>query len=116
MYAPRDPITEYMNGLISLRQLRVMVEHLPAEAPWGRSKRKGWTDEKWLLYDISAHLRVLTTLTRNIHRGKGEAPQQPQFLPSPAGRGDDVADAPEESPQHEAEKADLLRTLNRNKH
>ena len=41
-----------------------------------------WLDEDWLLWDVANHLRLLTTLTHNINRGKS-APMDFEALPRP---------------------------------
>ncbi|WP_010549679.1 hypothetical protein [Brachybacterium paraconglomeratum] len=83
-YAPRDPLREYFQGRVSLRQLRLMVEHLPLNAPAYRAAAgHGWTDETLLAWDASSQLRVLNAALANLFREKGAPPVQPDLLPAP---------------------------------
>lgn len=102
-YAPRDPLREYFQGRVSLRQLRVMIEHLPLNAPAYRAAAgHAWTDETLLMHDVSSQLRVLNASLANLFRGKEDPITEPEFLPAPGidnGHGDD--DAIDEDEQQE---------------
>lgn len=110
-YAPRDPVAEYMRGQISLRKLRVMVEHLP---PGNAAARvvSPWSDVENLLHDIDSQLRALRALTYNIHRGKDQLAEQPDFIPKPPTRQQREADQ-RAAEQHARERAELLTTIAR---
>lgn len=99
MYAPRDPLAEYLNGRVSFRQLRVMVEHLPPGSAVHRAANGPWGDQDWVLHDVSSRLRDLLVLTSNLNRPKNAAPRHPEYLPSPQQPGDPVPvdDGPEQA-------------------
>jgi len=62
-----------LQGRISVRQLRVMIENLPPDGPVAWCLRDGdtWGETEWLLYDVSTQLRVLNTRLANRYRAKG---------------------------------------------
>ena len=91
VYAPRDPLAEYLAGRITLRKLRVMIEHLPPGSAWHRATAGPWRDVESLLWSIESRLRDLTVATHNAsavtvaaitHRQARFAPQ-PKYLPTP---------------------------------
>lgn len=88
-YAPRDPLREYFQGRLTLRQLRLMVEWLPLDAPAYRAAAgHAWTDETLLQWDISSQLRALNANLANLFREKGAPPVKPELLPAPGRDGD----------------------------
>lgn len=100
-YAPRDPLREYFQGRVSLRQLRLMVEHLPLDAPAYRAGAgHAWRDETVIQWDISSQLRILNANLSNMFRAKGAPAAEPDLLPSPVSEGDfadgDVVDEAEQ--------------------
>lgn len=93
-YSPRDPLREYWQGKITLRQLRVMVEWLPMSAPAYRAAAgHAWSDETLLQWDISSQLRVLNANLANAFRDKDAEPHQPEFIPAPGMNADGEDDA-----------------------
>ena len=76
-YAPRDPLREASQGKISVRQLRVMVEHLPPGNPAARVLDP-WRDTEHLLHDISTQLRGL-----NVNFVSAMGGNAPEFVPYP---------------------------------
>lgn len=108
-YPRRRPIRDFLRGRITLRELRVMIEHLPPDSPIHRTVHGPWRDVEGLLWDISTQLRDLIALTYNVNRAKDAAPIEASHLPRPE---------PTEY-QHQAdsgsaaERHDLLRVLSR---
>lgn len=102
-YSPRDPLREYFQGRLSLRQLRLMIEWLPLDAPAYRAEAgHAWTDETLLQWDISSQLRALNTGLANLFREKGAEPATPEFLPAPGmGGGFEDGDVLDEAEQQE---------------
>lgn len=120
VYAPRDPLSEFYAGDLSLRKLRVMIEHLPPGSAWHRARSGPWTDTEFLLHDIDSRLREVVVGVQNAavaivstlagkHAGSPAPP--PKFLPlPPAPPVDDVEDvaAAAGGEQHKAELASMV--------
>ncbi|XBH21614.1 hypothetical protein V5R04_15620 [Jonesiaceae bacterium BS-20] len=120
VYAPRDPLREYLRGKITLRKLRVMIEGIPLTpaTPIGRVVNGPWGDQERLFHAIASEMRLQRISFYNVHRAEGS--QMESFTEFP------VPDLTEY--QIEAKKAqqsagpsayqaqvesDLLRVLNR---
>lgn len=58
-YAPRDPISEYWQGKISVRALYTLIRYLPPDNAFSREYGQGWSEHEWLQADIGAALRDL---------------------------------------------------------
>lgn len=73
-YPGRDPIGEYWRGEISLRELRVLAQHLPPDSAAHRAdpNRAGWTQDSHLLAEVIDAVRVLTELTRAANAAEGD--------------------------------------------
>ncbi|WP_175008116.1 hypothetical protein [Cellulosimicrobium sp. TH-20] len=112
-YAPRDPLAEYLDGRITLRKLRVMIEHLPPGSALHRALYGPWGDTERLLHAIANHGGALLTLTNNIQAAKAKQEQQ-QFVPIP---GLDLTEYQREQQEQELddaeERVDLLAVLTR---
>lgn len=99
-YAPRDPLAEYLAGRITLRKLRVMIEHLPPDSAWHRARGGPWRDTESLLWSIESRLRDLTVATHNasavtvaaITRRQARFAPQPKYLTTPPRPVDDDAE------------------------
>jgi len=64
----RDPIADYWRGELSLRQLRVMVEHLPPDSAAHRAAAgHDWQVREYLLAQAVDQLAALFELTRAAH-------------------------------------------------
>lgn len=73
-----------------MRRLRVLVEHLVPDGPLQEALGGTlWGEQEWLLHDISTHLRALTAMTHNVHRGASQPPVTLEPLPHPVAAGDD---------------------------
>lgn len=85
VYAPRDPLAEYLRGEISLRKLRVMVEGIPLtpETPVGRAVLGPWGDRDRMLRLAVWELQRLNASYYNAHRGQGAEAATPRPLPEP---------------------------------
>ena len=105
-----NPVLDALRGKISLRQLAVMLEHLPAHNAAERELAGEWDDLRWLAYDISCQLRVLNASIGNIFKKKGSPNREAVMLPSPNDR-----QAPTQSvvPDRALYEADLQKVLNR---
>lgn len=101
-YAPRDPLAEYLAGKITLRKLRVMIEHLPPGSAWHRARGGPWRDTESLLWSIESRLRDLTVATHNgaavtvaaITRKPARFVSEPKYLPTPPRPVDDDEASP----------------------
>lgn len=90
-YAPRDPLAEFLAGKITLRKLRVMIEHLPPDSAWHRHRSGPWSGQEWLLWNVESRLRELLVATHNgaaatvgaIVRKQAPMVQAPKLLPTP---------------------------------
>ena len=71
-----------MNGGITLRKFRVMVENLPAGNPL-EVARLGWPASRWMDWQVESRLRELIALTYNIHRGKNAQAMKVDYAPRP---------------------------------
>lgn len=85
-YPGSSPVRDVLTGRISLRQFRVMVEHLPPGNPLDRA-RSGhpWAgrDDVALLYEVESRLRELVVMLGNLFRAKGEPPREVPYLDRP---------------------------------
>lgn len=84
-YAPRDPLSEYLRGEITLRKLRVMVNGIPAtpDTPLGRIINGPWSDRERLLHVMAETLMNLDVNFYNAHREKGSEPRDRKPLWKP---------------------------------
>lgn len=108
-----NPVLDALEGTISLRQLRVMVEHLPPDNPVQREVNgNGWTEIHWLLHSIDSRQRELNVSYVNAHKGKGQQPSQPTYLPTP--NQAPAANVDTRTPEQiQAERAHFEAVLNR---
>jgi hypothetical protein len=72
----------------------VLVEGLPTDSAFGIALRDGnpWTDDTYLLHDISSRMRDLTNMIGNLFRKEGSPAVEVTYLPRPAD-GESVEDA-----------------------
>lgn len=78
-----NPLMDALKGLISVRQLRVMIEHLPRPNAITREiVGNEWSDHEWFIWDIDSQLRKLNTNFINAHRGDNPV-QKVELLPNP---------------------------------
>lgn len=85
VYAPRDPLAEYIRGDITFRKLRVMVEGIPLDptTPLGRIIGGPWSDTERLLHMVAQGLMTLNASYRNVNRPKGSEATKPEKIPTP---------------------------------
>lgn len=85
VYAPRDPLGEFLREEITFRQLRVMVEGLPLDpsTPLGRVINGPWGDLERLAWDTANHLRGLEAMFYNAHKKKSAVPAEANPITPP---------------------------------
>lgn len=79
----RNPIVDALRGKISLRKLRLMVEHLPPDNAVARLLRGPWGDPERIAHDSNTQLRSLRAELFNIVRGDKPPITDPDLLPTP---------------------------------
>lgn len=83
-YSPRDPLAEYFRGEITLRQLRVMIEHLPSDSPVHRAARgHEWREVEYLLAETADAVRTLAAITVAVNSKRPKSVKMPDPLPRP---------------------------------
>lgn len=97
---------EYWRREITLRQLRVLVEHLPPDSALHRAARgHAWTDETYLLALVADLLQISNA---QVAKGLGARVPKPKPLPRPKssgqGEGEDRAAAAREAHRRLAAK------------
>lgn len=98
-YPGRDPVGEYWQGHITLRQLRVMCDHLPPDSPVHRSARgHAWQETEYLLAEVADAVRTLAALTVAVNSKRPKSVKMPKPLPRPV-------DEMEEAQKREREQA-----------
>lgn len=95
-YAPRDPVREYLTAKVTARQLRVMIEHLPPDAPWHRARYADAHDgatwvppEVLMLWHVESRLRDLAVQQANLWRKEGTEPAKAEYMRQPGARDDE---------------------------
>ena len=71
-----------MQGDITLRKFRLMVEHLPPGNVL-EVARNGWPESHWLAWQLDSRIRDLVGLTFNMNRGKDKPAMTVDYLPHP---------------------------------
>ena len=107
-----NPVLRALAGEMSVRQLAVMIEHLPADNAAVREIYEP-ISARDLLNDVSDQLRILRAEIYNIVRDpKQEAIEEPDLLPRP---GDHLETVEEEIQKTRVKEAQdhLLAVLNR---
>lgn len=114
VYAPRDPLAEAIRGEISVRQLRLMVQHLPAGSAYERATRGPWTDSERLLLAVESRLRDAHTqlayiggVLKAAHKVSG-SPADVVYMSEPLVMSDDQGVSDEESRALEAAELDAI--------
>ena len=105
-YPGRDPIKDVLTGKITLRRFRVMLEHLPPDNPFERS-RTGQAGS--LLWNIHAKLTELDKHFCDAHTPEGQQRIEAHYLPrrtTPEEQAEAEAQA-EAEPQQQAELENL---------
>lgn len=98
-YSPRDPLGEYFQGEITLRQLRVMIEHLPPDSALHRAARgHDWLEGEYLLAETADAVRTLAAITVAVNSKRPKSVKMPDPLPRPT-------DEAEEARKREREEA-----------
>lgn len=76
-----NPIADYWQGTRSLRQLRVLVQHLPPTGALARSRRgHAWSDAEYLLANVVDAVQFGAYAVVGAH---GAKPKKPQAQPRP---------------------------------
>lgn len=76
-----DPIAEYWRGQRSLRQLRVLIQHLPPDGALARSRRgHAWSDTHYLLANVVDAVQFGTYALAGVQGAKPKKPR-PQLRP-----------------------------------
>lgn len=102
-YAGRDPLGEYFRGEITLRQLRVMVEHLPSDSALHRASRgHEWREVEYLLAETADAVRTLAAITVAVNSKRPKSVKMPDPLPRPV---DEVEEARKREQEEQAETA-----------
>lgn len=106
-YSPRDPLAEFWRGEITIRKLRVMVEHLPPDSAHARAHHgNSWRDQEFMLAQIGDTLSVLTEITRVVNSENEQFRQ-----PTPFKRPGDEKRAKKAAKQLERETRALRKTI-----
>lgn len=88
---------------VTLRQLRVLLEHLPPDSAWHRQVRgHDWQDVEYLLAEIGDATRQLLTYTVAINSRNPNRVKRPEPLPRPV---DKAEQARKEAEQKQAQEA-----------
>lgn len=119
VYSPRDPLGEYLQGKISFRQLRVMVENLPRDnsTPLGRAVNGPWNEQSYMLQALVWEMRRLNANYYNANREKGTEAMEPEVPPVPPLTEYQQATQQNKAPRDErdiASETQLLAVLNGN--
>lgn len=72
-----------LRGTTAVRQLRIMIDHLPPNNAVQRELAGPWDDKTWLLHDVSTQLRRLNANFYNKNRPKGQAAEAVKPVPTP---------------------------------
>ncbi len=102
----------YWRGECTLRQLRVLIEHLPPDSAVHRAARgHNWDDGTYILAEATDAIRALLALTAAVNSKKGKY-KPPPPIPRPDQAEDDAEDArdreAEARARHDALKKKLL--------
>lgn len=102
-YPGRDPLGEYFRAEISLRQLRVMIEHLPPDSALHRTIRgHSWREIEYLLAEATDAVRTLIAITVAVNSRRPKSVKMPQPLPRPV---DELEEAQKRDREQAAEAA-----------
>lgn len=110
-YSPRDPLGEYFREEITLRQLRVMIEHLPPDSAVHRAARgHAWLEREYLLAETADAVRTLIAITVAVNSKRPKSVKMPDPLPRPV---DEADEARKQAEREAAEQAytDLVSVL-----
>lgn len=113
-YAPRDPLAEALDGRITLRKLRVMIQHLPPGNAAARALYGPWTDAERLSHYTANAVGALLTLTNNVQAAQAKQEQR-EFVPlrGPEPTEYQLEQQAETTDEYAEEAADLLSVLAR---
>lgn len=107
-----NPVLDALWGDVTIRELEVMIRHLPADNAAARELHGRWDDLRWMIWDISTQLRINNTNIGNIYRTEGTpVVTEPELLPNPNTADQDLEDRPIQTVQ--AERQNLQDVLNR---
>ncbi|QVJ00324.1 hypothetical protein KGD82_16305 [Nocardiopsis eucommiae] len=82
---------------MSLRQLRVLIEHLPPTSAWHRERRgHSWTAETYLLAVIGDAVREHATYTVAVNSKNPRSVKKPDPLPRPVDHAEEERKARED--------------------
>lgn len=110
-YPGRDPVAEYFRGDITLRQLRVMCEHLPPDSALHRATRgHDWQDSEYLLAEVADAVRTLASITVAVNSKRPKSVKMPEPLPRPVDEAEEARKAAEREAAEQA-YSDLVSAL-----
>ncbi|MEE2040175.1 hypothetical protein Q8791_23440 [Nocardiopsis sp. CT-R113] len=88
--------TEPPAGRVSLRQLRVLIEHLPPTSAYHRAARgHTWTDDTYLLAVIADAVRDHATVTVAVNSKNPRRVKRPDPMPRPVDHAEEARKAAE---------------------
>lgn len=87
-----NPVMDALHGKISIRQLRVMVEHLPPDNAAARDERGPWGDLERIAHDSNSQIRFLRAEVYNIVRGDKPPITEPELLSTPESTRQEAAE------------------------
>lgn len=109
-----NPVLDALTGDISVRQLRVMLEHLPPGNAAYRELHSPWDDSQWTDWDISTQLRILNWKVSSIYKKEGSPdPPEPDLLPTPDSLDEDTTETTRPREVVQAERDYLQDVLGR---
>lgn len=90
-------------GRVSLRQLRVLIEHLPPDSAMHRAARgHTWSDDTYLLAVIADAVRDHATVTVAVNSKNPRSVKRPDPMPRPVDQAEQERKAREAEAQAEA--------------
>jgi hypothetical protein len=111
-HGPGGPVAAYWRGEISLRMLRVMVEHLPADGALARAKTgHHWTHIDYAAADTRDLVELLLAAFVNANRAPGKPPTpypEPSWRPGDPLPEDTAAEAEEKRAKSRAAYEHIL--------
>jgi ADP-ribosylglycohydrolase len=103
MYADLNGGDEPEGGRVSLRQLRVLIEHLPPTSAYHRAARgHSWTDDTYLLAVIADAVRDHATVTVAANSKNPRSVKRPAPMPRPTDQAEEARKAAEAEAAAEA--------------
>ncbi|MFE7462249.1 hypothetical protein ACWFMI_25360 [Nocardiopsis terrae] len=97
-------------GRVSLRQLRVLIEHLPPSSAYHRQVRgHSWSDDTYLLAVIADAVRDHATVTVAVNSKHPKSVKRPEPMPRPTDQAEEARKAAEAEAAQKAFKGMVAR-------